>query len=195
MKRAKLTIALAFLSFAFFPAYSQRNNQGEWKRYNFPKAWADYLYRTKADRSILRQNYFKDTISVEEMKAAFEQYKDTIFKTSPYAGYDSINTFYGKLLVLRSPLKDVPMKEIWMKQRKSKYAKKITGDFIFLQEPHRYMGYIVSPNPILETRLEGRLLAEEADTDGGLDFSALCSVQATPLMAHGKTKLKMAQNC
>lgn len=124
MKRAKLTIALAFLSFAFFPAYSQRNNQGEWKRYNFPKAWADYLYRTKADRSVLRENYYHDTVSVEEMRMAFEQYKDTIFKTSPYAGYDSINTYYGKLLVLRSPLKDVPMKEIWMKQRKSKYAKK-----------------------------------------------------------------------
>ena len=195
MKRAKLTIALAFLSFAFFPAYSQRNNQGEWKRYNFPKAWADYLYRTKADRSVLRENYYHDTVSVEEMRMAFEQYKDTIFKTSPYAGYDSIDTYYGKLLVLRSPLKDVPMKEIWMKQRKSKYAKKITGDFIFLQEPHRYMGYIVSPNPILETRLEGRLLAEEADTDGGLDFFCFMQRSSNTIDGTWKIKLKMAQNC
>ena len=124
------------------------------------------------------------------MKAAFEQYKDTIFKTSPYAGYDSINTFYGKLLVLRSPLNDVPMKEIWMKQRKSKYAKKITGDFIFLQEPHRYMGYIVSPNPILETRLEGRLLAEEADTDGGLDFFCFMQRSSNTIDGTWKNKVK-----
>lgn len=184
MKKAKLSIALAFILFADFPVYSQQLGQGkEWERYDFPKAWANYLYRTKADRSILRQNYFKDTISVEEMKTAFERYKDTIFKSSPYAGYDSINTYYGKLLVLQSPLKDVPMKDIWMKQRKSIYAKNITGDFIFLQEPQHYMGYVVTPNPILETRLEGRLLAEEADTDGPLDF--FCFTQRSSLTIDG----------
>lgn len=197
MKKAKPILTLAFFLIMSPPTYAQWIDEGkeEWARLNFPKAWTSYLYHTKAERHILRLNYFRDTLSVAEMRAAFEQHKNTIYKTSPYIGYDSINTYYGKLLVLQSPLKDVPMKEIWMKQRKSKYAKKITGDFIFLQEPHHYMGYIVSPNPILETRLEGRLLAEEADTDGGLDFFALCSVQATPLMAHGKTKLKMAQNC
>lgn len=156
----------------FCPAYAQWIDMGKekWARLNFPKAWTSYLYRNKADHSILRLNYFRDTVPAEEMRTAFEQYKNTIFRTSPYTGYDSINSYYGKLLVLLSPLKKVPIKDIWMKQHKSKYAKDITGDFIFLQEPHVYMGYIVSPNPILETRLEGRLLAEEADSDGRSDF-------------------------
>lgn len=188
----KTIFIMIFLQIALSSAYAQWIDEGEeeWATLNFPRAWISYLHDTKVDRSILRQNYFKDTISVEEMKAAFEQYKDTIFRTSPYAGYDSINTFYGKLLVLRSPLKDVPMKEIWMKQRKSKYAKKITGDFIFLQEPHRYMGYIVSPNPILETRLEGRLLAEEADTDGGLDFFCFMQRSSNTIDGTWKNKVK-----
>ena len=152
----KTIFIMVFLQIALSSAYAQWIDEGEeeWATLNFPRAWISYLHDTKADRSILRQNYFKDTISVEEMKAAFEQYKDTIFRTSPYAGYDSINTFYGKFLVLLSPLKGVPMKDVWMTQNKDK-AKLLTGDIIFLKEPKRYMGYTVTPNPFLETRNKG----------------------------------------
>lgn len=152
----KTIFIMIFLQVALSSAYAQWIDEGkeEWATLNFPRAWISYLHDTKADRSILRQNYFKDTISVEEMKAAFEQYKDTIFRTSPYAGYDSINTFYGKFLVLLSPLKGVPMKDVWMTQNKDK-AKLLTGDIIFLKEPKRYMGYTVTPNPFLETRNKG----------------------------------------
>ena len=192
MKKAQYALTLAFILFIFSPAYAQWIDEGkeEWARLNFPKAWTSYLYRNKADRSILRLNFYRDTVSVEEMRTAFEQHKDTYFKTSPYTGYDSIDTYYGKLLVLRSPLKDVPMKDIWMKQRKSKYAKDITGDFIFLQEPQFYMGYIVSPNPILETRHEGRLLAEEAETDGRADFFCFMQRSSNTIDGTWKSYLK-----
>lgn len=187
----KALVIMVFLQIALSSAYAQWIDEGkeEWATLNFPRAWISYLHDTKTDRSILRQNYFKDTISVEEMKAAFEQYKDTIFRTSPYAGYDSINTFYGKFLVLLSPLKGVPMKDVWMTQNKDK-AKLLTGDIIFLKEPIRYMGYIVSPNPILETRLEGRLLAEEADTDGGLDFFCFMQRSSNTIDGTWKNKVK-----
>ncbi len=161
----KTLLILTCLQIALSATYAQWIDEGkeEWARLNFPKAWISYLHDTKADRSILRQNYFKDTISVEEMKTAFEEYKDTIFKTSPYAGYDSIDTYYGKLLVLLSPLKGVPMKDVWMMQNINKEkAKLLTGDIIFLKEPIRYMGYTVTPNPILETRNKGYIKADES---------------------------------
>ncbi len=161
----KTLLIIIFLLIARSSAYAQWIDEGkeEWATLNFPKAWASYLHDTKADRSILRLNYFRDTISVEEMKAAFEKYKDKAFKTSPYAGYDSIDTYYGKLLVLLSPLKGVPMKDVWMKQKTDKEkAKLLTGDIIFLKEPIHYMGYTVTPNPILETRNKGYIKADEA---------------------------------
>lgn len=163
MKKSLLILVL--LQIALTSAYAQWIDEGkeEWATLNFPKAWMSYLHDTKTDRSILRQNYFKDTISMEEMKTAFEEYKDTIFKTSPYAGYDSIDTYYGKLLVLLSPLKDVPMKEVWMMQKINKEkASLLTGDIIFLKEPIRYMGYTVTPNPLLETRNKGYIKSEES---------------------------------
>ncbi len=147
-------------------AHAQWIDEGDevWARLNFPKAWTSYLYDTKADLSILRLNYFRDTISLEEMKTAFEDYKDSEFKVSPYAGYDSISTYYGKLLVLISPLKGTPIKDVWMMQHvNKKKAKLLTGDIVFLQSPMRYMGYTVSPNPILETRKAGYLKVDEGN--------------------------------
>lgn len=162
MKKSLLILVL--LQIALSSTYAQWIDEGkeEWATLNFPRAWISYLHDTKADRSILRQNYFQDTISVEEMKTAFEEYKDTIFKTSPYAGYDSLDTYYGKLLVLLSPLKGVPMKDVWMTQNfNKKKAKLLTGDIIFLKEPIRYMGYTVTPNPLLETRNKGYIKSDE----------------------------------
>lgn len=161
----KTLLILGFLQITILSAYTQWIDEGkeEWATLNFPKAWICYLHDTKSDRSILRLNYFQDTISVEEMERAFEQYKDTIFKVSPYVGYDSIDTFYGKLLVLLSPLKDVAMKDVWWIQNINKEkATLLTGDIIFLKAPLRYMGYTVTPNPLLETRNKGYIKSEES---------------------------------
>lgn len=72
MKKSLLILVL--LQIALSSTYAQWIDEGkeEWATLNFPRAWISYLHDTKADRSILRQNYFQDTISVEEMKIAFE---------------------------------------------------------------------------------------------------------------------------
>ena len=58
----KTIFIMIFLQVALSSAYAQWIDEGEeeWATLNFPRAWISYLHDTKADRSILRQNYFRD---------------------------------------------------------------------------------------------------------------------------------------
>ena len=44
--------------------------------------------------------FFRDTVSVEEMKTAFLKYKNVPLHKSPYAGFDTILTSKGKAIIL-----------------------------------------------------------------------------------------------
>ena len=76
------------------------------------------------------------------MKTTFLKYKNVPLHKSPYAGFDTILTSKGEAIILRSPMRDVPLKDILAKP---KLRKKLTGDVVYLAQPHPYMGFIVSP--------------------------------------------------
>ena len=84
-------------------------------RYDYlSERWADYQQETKYGLLDFSRRYFKDTVSVAEMKEAFFKYKDTQFMASPYEGHDSIMRLgsIGEGVMLLSPLRNHPKKEV-----------------------------------------------------------------------------------
>lgn len=81
---------------------------------NLSERWSDYQQETKYGLLNFSRRYFKDTISVAEMKEAFFKYKDVKFTKSPYAGLDSIMRLgsIGEGVMLLSPLRNHAKKEI-----------------------------------------------------------------------------------
>lgn len=111
----------------------------------------------------MRERYFRDTISVDEMKEAFRANKDKHFNYSPYQGHDSIFTFRGNLLNLVRPrAKGLPLNRIyWNPRRTKEETRLLDGDLVFLKYPRHYMGYVVSAQPFMETFDKGRILGRE----------------------------------
>ncbi len=145
----------------------------------FSEQWHHYRYQSKGSLGIL-QRYFRDTVSVQEMKEAFRKYHAHRFTSSPYAGFDSIvYGFNDRSILLTSPLRDHPickvrnLRGVWARgkrfhlqqlldsngQPQTELLKRVNGDtlplmertYVFLREPRHYMGFIVSPLPSADT--------------------------------------------
>ena len=173
-------LIIALVQWTTLACYAQRN-QG-WPDLNLDRAWYEYRFHAKYSPSALKWRFFRDTVSVEEMKTAFLKYKNVPLHKSPYAGFDTILTSKGKAIILRSPMRDVPLKDILAKP---KLRKKLTGDVVYLAQPHPYMGFIVSPYAFYEVYQDGKLVGQDGKNhDGGADFFSYAQ-QATSTL-HGE---------
>ena len=145
------------------PAVAQVLTDDGWSKYNLDRVWYQYQYRSKDDMYLMRERYFRDTISVDEMKEAFRANKDKRFNYSPYQGHDSIFSFRGNLLNLVRPrAKGLPLNRIyWNPRRTKEETMLLDGDLVFLKHPRHYMGYVVSAQPFMETFDKGRILGRE----------------------------------
>ncbi len=178
-----LVILLALLPTA--SAYSQRSFDF---CYDFSKRWGEYQQLSVDDFASLRKRFFKDSVSVEEMKEAFFKNKNTRFRKSVYEDFDSVVYMgggNGEGAMLISPLKNhpnkkvrecrgvwgwncklldlynkdgVPQKKLLEKINSDKKRIWLDGDIIKLDEPQWYMGFIVSPNPHWDIYDEGNLM-------------------------------------
>ncbi len=145
------------------PAVAQVLTDDGWSNYNLDRVWYQYQYRSKDDMYLMRERYFRDTISVDEMKEAFRANKDKHFNYSPYQGHDSIFTFRGNLLNLVRPrAKGLPLNKFyWNPRRTKEETRLLDGDLVFLKYPRHYMGYVVSAQPFMEAFDKGRILGRE----------------------------------
>ena len=163
MKKKSCIIVLLLALGFFIPAYAQVLTDDGWSNYNLDRVWQKYHYRSKDDMCLLREKYFRDTISLDEMEAAFRANHDKQFDYSPYQGHDSIFTFRGNMLCLVRPkAKGLPLNQIYMNRSRTKEeAKLLDGDLVFLRHPRHYMGFVVSAQPLMETFDKGRILGRE----------------------------------
>ena len=179
MGNIKILILLTFTFISLNVTAQGNKNKSRLPYDTFNEKWEIYHYRSKGDLGILNR-YFRDTVSVEEMKQAFYTNKDKRFPTSPYADYDSIvNGFHDLSILLNSPLRDNPLKKVrnmrgvWARGKRfhlqqlldengvprDDLLKKVNKDtvpfmertYIFLRAPRHYMGFIVSPLPSADT--------------------------------------------
>lgn len=114
-------LIIALVQWTTLACYAQRN-QG-WPDLNLDRAWYEYRFHAKYSPYALTWRFFRDTVSVEEMKTTFLKYKNVPLHKSPYAGFDTILTSKGEAIILRSPMRDVPLKDILAKP---KLRKKLT---------------------------------------------------------------------
>lgn len=163
MKKGLSIIIWLLALWPLIPTDAQVLSDDGWLNYNLNKEWQTYQYRSKDDLYLLREKYFRNTITIDEMKAAFRANKDKPFNFSPYSGHDSIFSFRGNLLnLVRPKAKGLPLKRFYMNPNKTKEeAKLLDGDLVFLRYPQHYMGYVVSPQPLLETFDKGRIMGRE----------------------------------
>lgn len=94
--------------------YGQFIIQKELSLDNLSKSWSEYQQNTKYNLTNFSRRYFKDTISVTEMKEAFYKNKNVKFTASPYAGLDSVKRIgtIGESVMILSPLRNHPKKEV-----------------------------------------------------------------------------------
>ncbi len=174
------TLILVLTQWANFYCCAQHGH--EWPYLNLDKAWNEYRYHARFAPGGLKWRFFRDTVSVKEMKAAFWKNKDVPRHISPYIGFDTLGTSKGKAIILKSPLKDTPLKNVFTKQ---KLRNKLTGDIVYLVQPHQYMGFIVSPYAFYEVYQAGKLIGQEGKYhDGGADF--FCYAQQATTTLHGE---------
>ncbi len=178
------------------------------------ESWEKYCRFTDADMAVFNRNHFKDSVSVEEMKAAFYKFKDApASRQSVFEGYDSLSFYFtlGEGIVLKSPLRDYPKiklgdarcvwngrfnpvqllnKEGQPQEKLLEKVKRIdekawkNGEFVTLHSPRRYMGFIVSPTPSLKVYREGQLIARAGASYSYADFFSLA--QRTTHVLDGK---------
>ena len=170
----------ALLSCIVFSASAQRQRvEKEIPRNLFSETWHRYRYQSKGNLGILLR-YFRDTVSVSEMKEAFHKYHPHRFTSSPYEGFDSIvYGFNDRSILLTSPLRDHPLRKVrnlrgvWARGKRfhlqqlldagglpqTELLKRVNRDtlplmertYVFLREPRHYMGFVVSPLPLADT--------------------------------------------
>ncbi len=207
-------ICFALLSCMAMSAFAQRKADNHFGIEKFEEKWNKYCLDSKTDMSIIAHRFFKDTVSVAEMKEAFFKYKDAnINPLSAYLGKDSMMCPFGECTVLTSPLSNRPnlkpenIRGIWSwwggfklvelqdaqgkNQEKllSKLDKKnkeewMDGDFVILTEPRTYMGFGVSPFPYMEVYQAGERIARAGLNHGRSDFFSYA--QTTTQVLDGK---------
>lgn len=110
-----LKLFIVMLLMPYVPnVYGQFIIQKELSFDNLSKSWSEYQQTTKYSLTDFSRRYFKDTISVTEMKEAFYKNKDAKFTKSPYAGLDSVKRTgaIGESVMILSPLRNHPKKEV-----------------------------------------------------------------------------------
>lgn len=100
-----LALSLALTAVCGSPTTWAENEERRFPDDQLSKHWMEYEQNTGGSQ--VRSHFFNDTVSVEEMTAAFYKHKDTRFKESPYACADSVvyNVIRGSNLLLTSPLR------------------------------------------------------------------------------------------
>lgn len=81
----------------------------------YQEKWEEYVHKYSKGgyNDLLTEHYFKQTVSVDEMVAAFHANKDKKFTTSPYAGHDSVvYALYSEQVLLTSPISRHPEKKV-----------------------------------------------------------------------------------
>lgn len=164
--------------------------------------WGSFQNDTKYNLLDFNRRYFRDTVSLDEMKEAFIKNKDQRIQKSPYQGFDSIHSLYadaGESVMLLSPLKHHPKKEIrkcrgiWeslgylsklldengtnredLLSTLKKDKEWLDGEIIALRKPRWYMGFAVSPVAYLEIYDKGKLVGM-APYVGTSDFFSYAS--------------------
>ena len=74
--------------------------QWDWCKMDLENTWSEYKCISNTDLTVAEWKFFRDTVTVDEMKAAFLENHDKPGYTSPYVGFDSIETPGDKSLVL-----------------------------------------------------------------------------------------------
>ncbi len=126
----------------------------------------------------LHQNYFRDSVSVQEMKEAYYKHKDDIGTHPLFGNRDTVKFLTADpSIVLKSPLEYHPNKKVqecratwvWharnplyrlinkdgiaqdklLERLNKKQDEWMDGDFVTLRTPKKYMGFTVSPRPTL----------------------------------------------
>ena len=83
MKKGLSIIIWLLALWPLIPTDAQVLSDDGWLNYNLNKEWQTYQYRSKDDLYLLREKYFRDTITIDDMKAAFRTNKDKPFNFSP----------------------------------------------------------------------------------------------------------------
>lgn len=77
--------------------------------------WNDYLHTPESNLTFLHKRFFKDTVTVAEMKEAFVKYKGVTCEKSLYEGVDSVYfpiEGHGRSVMLVSPLQRHPDRNV-----------------------------------------------------------------------------------
>lgn len=162
--------------------------------------WHAYQQRIREPFS-LHHHYFKDTVSVQEMKEAFYKHKDDRESQPSFENRDTVK-YLSEVpgMVLKSPLESHPNKKVrecratWLsyarnplyrlidkdgvaqdkllKQLNKKQDEWLDGEFVILRSPKKYMGFTVSPRPILAIYHKGKSVGGDhvSDMQLGADF-------------------------
>ena len=142
--------------------------QWDWCHLDLENTWSEYKYISQTDLAVAEWKAFRDTVTVDEMKAAFMANHDKHWVASPYVGLDSIETPGDKSIVLKLwPEGAQPQDLRNYENRKHPF----TGAALLLHNPQLYMGFIVSPYPTYEAFQKGKLIAHSGmPHGGGADF-------------------------
>ena len=134
----------------------------------FGNQWAEYE-KKEIDNNLFKvsNHYFRDTVSVEEMKEAFYKYKDVKKddRPSPYDGFEvfvpSLNRS-DKYAVISSPLETRPAKS---KKQKKEVKENKNREVLMLRKPRWYMGFVVSADARLRVYDDGKMTSEAPHAD------------------------------
>ena len=138
--------------------------QWDWCKMDLENTWSEYKCISNTDLTVAEWKFFRDTVTVDEMKAAFLENHDKPGYTSPYVGFDSIETPGDKSLVLKIWPEGTQPEELYNRKNEKR---PLTGAALLLHNPQNYMGFIVSPYPTYEAFQKGKLIAHCGTPYGG----------------------------
>lgn len=160
----KLILSLILIGFHSTSGYGQ----WDWCHLDLENTWNEYKHISLTDLTVAEWKFFRDTVTVDEMKAAFTANHDKHWGISPYMGLDSIETPGDKSLVLKLWPEGAQLRNL-CNHKDKKHA--FTGAVLLLHNPQHYMGFTVSPYPTYEAFQKGKLIAHSGiPYGGGADF-------------------------
>ena len=108
-------LAFAWIGLSINVTARHMTDKNEIPNNRYQEKWEEYVheYSRGGYNDLLTEHYFKQTVSVDEMVAAFHANKDKKFTTSPYAGHDSVvYALYSEQVLLTSPISRHPEKKV-----------------------------------------------------------------------------------
>jgi len=166
------------------------------------KGVREYYYKAKEGYSRMKHLFRDSVSVAEMKAAFYAHRNDTADAPSPYAGKDSVTgvgeylmpesplqkcpvkearelrgrwLYYGPFKLVGLTDSDGTPREDILERLTKKYPNLydwFEGDVILLREPVRYMGYIVSPHPMMLTYKEQYGLLHNASYGGPIDYFA-----------------------